>query len=277
MTVAAERHGTAFCHFEVAVLRIKSFASALLFLCGTGAAVAEVTAQASYVVSLGGINVASVKVNLDEDGEHYALDLKANVEGIGQLVASGTASIESAGVVNASILQPQRFGLATKANGETFSVAVGYAGGDVTSFTVEPPVLDNFGRVPLERSQLTGVGDILASFVFRGGSLDASLCKRKMAIFTGVERFNIKLSYIKDDEATSARTGYQGPVVLCNIGYTPISGHFTTSEMTSFLADSDRILIWYAPLGDTGYFIPYRLLMTTAFGDLSMVLTGAKS
>ena len=98
-----------------------------------------------------------------------------------------------------------------------------------------------------------------------------------MAIFTGVERFNIKLSYIKDDEATSPRTGYQGPVVLCNIGYTPISGHFTTSEMTSFLADSDRILIWYAPLGDTGYFIPYRLLMTTAFGDLSMVLTDAKS
>lgn len=259
------------------MLRIKKSLALLLLLCGVQPAFAEVTAQASYIVSLGGINVASVRVNLDEDGEHYALDLKASVEGVGQIVASGTASIESAGIVNASTLSPQRFDLATKANGEAFSVAVGYAGGDVTSFTVEPPVLDNFGRVPLERNQLTGVGDILASFVFRGGNLDASLCKKKLAIFTGVERFNIKLSYIQDDEATSERTGYQGPVVLCNIGYTPVSGHFTQSEMTNFLAASDRILIWYAPLGDTGYFIPYRLLMATSFGDLSMVLTDARS
>ena len=72
-------------------------------------------------------------------------------------------------------------------------------------------------------------------------------------------------------------TFVQGPVVLCNIRYTPVSGHFTTSELTSYLADSDRILIWYAPLGDSGYFIPYRLLMTTSFGDLSMVLTSLRS
>ena len=39
------------------------------------------------------------------------------------------------------------------------------------------------------------------------------------------------------------------------------------------LAQSDRILIWYAPLRDTGYFIPYRVLLTTSMGDLSLVLT----
>ena len=81
------------------------------------------------------------------------------------------------------------------------------------------------------------------------------------------------MSFVSDDEATSPRTGYQGPVMLCNIRYTPISGHFTTSEMTTFLAESDRILVWYAPLGETGYFIPYRMLVTTTMGDLSMVLT----
>jgi hypothetical protein len=27
-------------------------------------------------------------------------------------------------------------------------------------------------------------------------------------------------------------------------------------------------------MGDTGYFVPYRVLMTTSVGDLSMVLTG---
>ena len=33
------------------------------------------------------------------------------------------------------------------------------------------------------------------------------------------------------------------------------------------------ILIWYAPLRDTGYLVPYRVLLTTSMGDLSMVLT----
>jgi hypothetical protein len=94
-----------------------------------------------------------------------------------------------------------------------------------------------------------------------------------MQIFTGLERFNVAMRFAKEDVATSKRTGYQGPVILCNIRYTPVSGHFTTSEITNFLADSDRILIWYAPLGAPGYFIPYRVLLTTSVGDLSMVLT----
>ena len=84
------------------------------------------------------------------------------------------------------------------------------------------------------------------------------------------------MSYAGEDTATSARTGYQGPVVLCSVDYDPVSGHFTTSEITNYLADSDRIVIWYAPLGDTGYFIPYRVLLGTNMGDLSMVLTGMK-
>jgi hypothetical protein len=84
------------------------------------------------------------------------------------------------------------------------------------------------------------------------------------------------MAFAAEDEATSPRTGYQGPVILCNMDYQPVSGHFTTSEMTNYLADSDRILIWYAPLGETGYFIPYRVLLNTSVGDLSMVLTSMK-
>jgi hypothetical protein len=62
-------------------------------------------------------------------------------------------------------------------------------------------------------------------------------------------------------------------VVLCKVKYKPISGHYTTSELTNSLAQDDRILVWFAPLRDTGYFIPYRVLLTTSMGDLSMVLT----
>src|SRR5690606_4241628 len=98
-------------------------------------------------------------------------------------------------------------------------------------------------------------------------------CQRKMQIFTGVERFNLAMDYAREETATSRRTGYQGPVVLCNVRYTPVSGHYTTSEITNYLAQTGRILLWYAPLQAEGYFIPYRALLSTSVGDLSIVLT----
>ena len=197
----------------------------------------------------------------------------ARVAGLGTVVASGTATAEATGSSSGSTLQSQSFALETRANGEVFTARVNYEGRNVTAFQVEPPVLDSYDRIPLERSQLSGVGDFLSAFVLKGNGLDAGLCDRTLKIFTGVERFDLNFSYAKDDVATSKRTGYQGPVVLCNVKYKPISGHYTTSEVTNSLAQDDRILIWFAPMGDSGYAIPYRVLLTSSMGDLSMVLT----
>ena len=237
---------------------------------------ADVKASASYVLTLGGINIAAMDVDFKDDGARYNLDLKANVAGLGAVVASGTASASSAGNSSGTSLVAKNFALKTRANGETFSVDVTFAGRDVESFKVEPPILDNYDRVPLERKHLTGVGDFLSAFVLQGRALDKSLCQGRQGIFTGVERFNLSMSYAGDDEATSPRTGYRGPVILCTVSYTPVSGHFSTSEITNYLADNSRIVIWYAPLGETGYYVPYRVLLGTNMGDLSMILTGMK-
>ncbi|KQX35694.1 hypothetical protein ASD04_13015 [Devosia sp. Root436] len=253
-------------------LRLAPLAALAVFLSHPAGA-AEVDATASYILTLGGVNIAAMKVNLDDDGSRYTLDLSANVAGLGTLVASGTAKATSTGRSSGASLLAEEFDLETRANGESFTVDVSFAGRDVSAFKVTPPIVDNYDRVPLERRHLTGVGDFLSAFVLKGNGLDKSLCQRQARIFTGVERFNIAMSYAGDDEATSPRTGYQGPVVLCTVDYDPVSGHFTSSDITNYLADSDRIIIWYAPLGESGYFIPYRVLLGTNMGDLSMVLT----
>jgi hypothetical protein len=237
---------------------------------------ADVNSTANYLVSLGGINVATVAIKLADSGGRYDLTADASVAGLGGLVASGTAKVESTGASTSTGLASEKFDMLTHAHDEDFSIDVQYTRGTVSAFEVKPPLLNDINRVPIERAQLTGVGDMLAAFILKGRGLDQSLCNRRMRIFTGIERFDLAMSYLADDKATSLKTGYQGPVVQCRIKYTPISGHFTTSEMTNYLAQSDRIFIWYAPMADTGYFIPYRVLLTTSVGDLSMVLTGLK-
>jgi hypothetical protein len=234
---------------------------------------ADTTASASYVVNLGGSIIATAKFDLTEAGGSYDLRLTANVSGLAQLVASGIAKASSVGTATPDGLRSNSFDLTTQSGGESFSDTVQYQNGNVAAFIVEPPIVNNINRVPIERSQLNGANDMMAVFVLRGGKLDKSLCAYRAHVFTGIERFDLDFSYAKDDVATSKRTGYQGPVVLCHVSYKPISGHYTTSELTKSLAQNDRILIWYAPLRDTGYFIPYRVLLTTSMGDLSLVLT----
>lgn len=251
--------------------------AALSPLAALPALAAPVEGHASYVLTVGGINVALIDVDLSDDGARYGLDLSARVTGLGSVVASGTATASASGSSAGSVLQSERFALETRANGEVFNVTVGYAGRDVSAFQVEPPVLDSYDRVPLERSHLTGVGDFLSAFVLKGEGLDRSLCERELDVFTGVERFTIRLGYLDADEATSPRTGYQGPLVACSVDYQPISGHFESSEITTYLAETSRMVLWYAPLGQTGYFIPYRVIIGTSMGDLSMVLTRAES
>jgi hypothetical protein len=234
---------------------------------------ADTSATASYVVDLGGTIIANATFTFADAGGNYDLKLNASVSGVAQLVASGTAAASSTGSDVAGGLRSNSFDLTTKSGGESFSDTVQYQGGDVSAFIIDPPITNDINRVPIERSQLTDVNDMMATFILKGAKLDKALCAQHMHLFTGVERFDLDLSYEKDDTATSPRTGYQGPVVLCRVKYVPISGHYTTSKLTNELAQGDRILIWYAPLRDTGYFVPYRVLLTTSMGDLSMVLT----
>jgi len=252
-----------------------ALAPLLLALFPAAAEAQQVNAGASYIVTLGGINIAAVDVALTETGGRYALDLNATVAGMGSLIASGSASAASSGIASGQSLTSQEFDLRTEAQGEVFSVDISYSAGDVAAFQVNPPI-EGYDRVPLERSHLTGVNDMLAAFLVKASGLTQEVCNRQLRIFTGIERFNVDMAFARAEEATSPRTGYQGPVVLCTLDYQPISGHFASSEITDYLAASNRILIWYAPLGDSGYFIPYRALVGTTAGDLSMVLTALR-
>jgi hypothetical protein len=253
---------------------LKPLAIAAFVLLGTLPAFADVKALATYGVTLGGTNIANVVINLTDSGKRYSMGLNARITGMAQMVANGTAKVESAGASTGAGLVSEKFDLLVRASGEDFKVDVAFAQKDVTQFIVTPPILNNIDRIAIERKHLRGVNDMMAAFVLKGGRLDEGLCNRKMQVFTGTERFNLSMNFARSDEATSKRTGYQGPLILCNVSYTPVSGHYTTSEMTNYLKEQGRILIWYAPLvSDPDTFVPYRALVSTNAGDLSIVLT----
>jgi len=228
---------------------------------------------AKYVISVGGTIVANVQINLDDDGKDYSLDLDAKVSGLGALVARGSAKVNVIGNSQNNGLFGNDFRLQTTSSEGTAEVTVRFDQRNVSAFYSTPPLPPHHDQIPLQRSQLRNVNDMLSAFIIKSDRLGPQICDRTLRIFTGVERLDLKLRYAASETATSARTGYQGPVVLCQIIYFPIAGHYASSEITNYLQSSERILIWYAPVSNSDFFIPYRVLIGTTFGDLSMVLT----
>lgn len=248
---------------------------ALIVALGPGAFAAageEFVATGSYVISLRGINIAEAEIGFSDEGETYRVAINGQFAGVATIITSGSATMSSAGRVEDAGLVSDSFALTTRTENDFFSFGFQASGGTVTSETVYPPLPESLPRVPIRRSHRVGVNDPIAAFVVKAEGLDPSVCERTLRVFTGIERYDMELSYLAAQEATSQRTGYQGPVVLCAIRYKPISGHFEGSESTAYLAQTERFLVWYAPLGQTGFLIPYRVIMSTAFGDLSMVL-----
>ena len=234
---------------------------------------ASFSADARYVVTLRGANIAEVGVSFSDNGKSYNVDINGDVAGLASLVAAGTAKLSSSGTSTGTQLQSKKFSIETRSNGDRFNVSFQANGGNVSSFQIFPPLSENKNRVPVAAKHRNGINDPVAAFLIKADSLAPEICNRTLSVFTGIERYDIDLSFAENQTATSKRTGYQGPVVLCRMKYRPISGHFTNSDTTNYMKSNQRFLVWYAPLGDTGYAIPYRVLIGTAFGDLSMVLT----
>src|SRR5690606_33831935 len=115
------------------LIRTSLVAAALLASMAPSMA-APVDARASYVLTLGGINVATFDVDLSDDGRRYELDLSAKVAGLGNLVASGTARVVAKGASGGASLSSSAFDLETRANGERFTVDVTYDGSNVSAF-----------------------------------------------------------------------------------------------------------------------------------------------
>lgn len=253
---------------------IRSFFVFATLLCAPlGALASSLNANANYVVTLRGVNISTVSVAFKDNGQNYSVNILGDVSGLASLVAAGTARLASSGKSSGSQLQSNRFELETIANGQSFNVMFQATNGDVTSSQVVPPLSQNQNRVPITGKHRKDINDPIASFFLKADRLDPKICDRKLEVYTGVERYDIDLKFAKEQNATSKATGYQGPVILCTMRYKPISGHFTNSDTTNYMQSNQRFLIWYAPLGQSGYVIPYRVLVGTAFGDLSMVLT----
>ena len=118
----------------------RSLAVLVLSALGTIAAHAQQPgALAQYVVALNSINVAYLNIRLHAEGSAYQLDLAADVTGLAQIVAQGSGTVNSGGMMTETGLTSERFYLETRTSADRFSVETRHSGGTANHFAVSPP------------------------------------------------------------------------------------------------------------------------------------------
>jgi len=78
-------------------------------------------------------------------------------------------------------------------------------------------------------------------------------------------RVDIDLVFKRMDQV-KADKGYAGPVVVCQVLYTPIAGHRPARDAIKYLIAQRDMEMWLAPIAGTRLLVPFRFSVPTPFG-----------
>jgi hypothetical protein len=97
-------------------------------------------------------------------------------------------------------------------------------------------------------------------------------CQQAISVFDGRMRYDLKLVYKRMDKVRADK-GSDGPVVVCQVQFTPISGYVPSRPAIKFLIQQRDIEVWLAPIAATRVVVPFRLIVPTPMGMGVMTAT----
>jgi hypothetical protein len=244
-------------------------------LLALSAALAPIHAQAQgklearYTASLAGIPLGSGTWVIDIAGDQYTAVASGRTAGLVKVISDGSGSGGSRGIVQGASLVPTSYASSTVSDKRADDVRMTLRAGTVKDVAVDPPLIPSPDRVPVTDAHRKGITDPMTAAIMpvagNGEMLTPDACKRKLAIFDGRQRADIDLVYKRMDRV-KADKGYQGPVVVCTVLYTPIAGHRPERPAIQYLVKTREMEMWLAPIAGTRMLVPFRFSVPTPFG-----------
>lgn len=227
-----------------------------------------------YDISIAGLTVGEGTLSLVLQGNAYSAKVGMKPAGIGTLFSTGKGGAEASGWVVGSKVVPSKYQMASHAANRDFFVGLNQGSGHIRSADVSPQFKPNKERIEVRKKHKQNAVDPLSAALMPvstgGKALGPAACDRKLPIFDGWTRFDIKLSY-REIKTVSGK-GYDGPVVVCNAKWIPVAGHRPSKDSVKYMAKAP-MEVWLAPMGDENVLIPYRMSIDTKTGRLVVEAT----
>ncbi|MEJ0074285.1 MAG: DUF3108 domain-containing protein [Alphaproteobacteria bacterium] len=225
--------------------------------------------EARYTASLAGIPLGTGTWVIDIASDQYTSVASGRTTGLVRLVSDGSGSSGSRGAIQGASLVPTTYASSTVSDRRSDEVRMTLRAGTVRDVSVEPQWPPSPDRVPVTEAHRKGVTDPMSAAIIPvaggGDVMTPDACKRRLAIFDGRQRADIELVFKRMDRV-HADKGYQGPVVVCTVLYTPIAGHRPERPAIKYLVETREMEMWLAPIAGTRLLVPFRFSVPTPFG-----------
>jgi hypothetical protein len=256
---------------------------AALAACATSAALSAETRadglKAAYAITLAGLSVGDASLSVSSTPTTYRAGLAMRLSGLAGLLTGARGAAVSVGSIVGARPIPLSYAITTSNGHASRTVRMALQGGSVAAVEVRPPVDVTIDRVPVTPANKINVMDPISALVMPAPRpdkpLDPAGCERKLAVFDGVARFDVALSYART--GAISLPGYTGPALICSARYTPIAGHRTSLKSTSYMADNRDMEVTLAPLGGALVLLPAKIAVRTLFGMLEIDLTSVQA
>lgn len=224
--------------------------------------------RGDYTVSFLGLTVARASFSSRYEGDGYAIAGSVAAAGLARLFDDTKGTVTASGRLSDKGLEPRAFRADYTSGRKASLVEISFARGTVAATRVLPPPKKRGDDwLPLDADDLKGVTDPIAATVVRAAGPD-EVCGRTVKMYDGEMRANLDLSFV--EKGAIAVDGYRGPTVTCRLAFRPVSGYARQRKALKFLRDRSRILVTFAPVGQSGVYAPVRATIGTEIGTVTV-------
>ncbi len=221
--------------------------------------------NAVYKIEFGGFDVGTFEFSSSVNGQSYTLTGDAKLSALlGAFKWQGAT--RSSGALAGDQPQPSGYTFNFVSTAKNGSLKMGFAGDKVASVAHVPVHQPAPMTVPVRDVDLKGVLDPLSAVMALSRTKAENPCGRKLAVFDGKQRFDLQLTYKRQDRVTDVRpSGQPGIAYVCKVKYTPIAGHKPTEESRT-MAASQGIEVSLRPVPSANLFVPHQIIIPTGAG-----------
>jgi hypothetical protein len=251
-------------------------AGALLLLAHPHSVLAQGRLDARYEATLAGIPVGKGAWTIDISDDQFTAAASGGTAGLLKAFAGGTGTGAAQGRVVNGALVATNYSASTTTSKKTETIRMILSGGNIREYAIEPEPPVDPERIPLTDAHRRGVFDPMTGSMLRvpgsGDQLNPDACRTRAAIFDGRMRYDLKLDY-KRMETVKAEKGYQGPVVVCAVYFSPIAGYIPDRAVIKYLTAQRNIEVAFAPIAGTRILVPFRMAVPTPLGTAMLEAT----
>ena len=225
------------------------------------------TFRGEYSISLLGFPVARSSFTSTFREGRFKVQGSLASAGIARIFDSTQGTTSVSWRVSTKAVRPDSYRVDYKSGGKKKRTSIRFQGNRVAKAENVPPTRKRRNWIPVSDGDLRAVVDPLSATIVPADS-PAEVCRRTIRVFDGEMRADLALSHVSN--GTIAVPGYRGDAVTCRARFVPVSGYRKGRSSLEYMKNRSNITIAFAPLGNSGVYVPVHATVGTKVGTLTI-------